>query len=266
MASATETPAATHDLVRAPLYTLWDFARYLKLPAASAALLTGRFFDWMEPELLHPHFWAHGPFPSAVVDGELRSGPGRFGRDTRLSFQRLADLFVRSGVFHVLAEVAGTAHEPEALEHLHRAVRRGLEDAGRVPVAFDADAAELVERLAEPFERHLEEAQALALRKQFALRLSRIETEVGEPVRVFPLTRDPAESSPKIVVLDPRVRFGRPALAGRGVPTDSVFERYLAGDSPAELAEDYGVPVEEIDEAVRYEARPPVAFFPLGGW
>ena len=75
-------------------------------------------------------------------------------------------------------------------------------------------------------------------RRQFELRevmdayLQRVERdEQGLPVKLFLLTRQqaPAEQ-PALVVVDPRVAFGRPVLAGTGVPTAVLAERFKAGE------------------------------------
>jgi uncharacterized protein (DUF433 family) len=120
--------------------------------------------------------------------------------------------------------------------------------------------------IASPVVGRLNERQAALVRKNFTLRLERVEAERGVPVRVYPPSRNPGEVSPRIVVLDPKVRFGRPTLAGRGVPTDTLFERYQAGDSPTELAQDYGITTDEVDEAIRFESGQPVTPFPFYGW
>jgi uncharacterized protein (DUF433 family) len=86
------------------------------------------------------------------------------------------------------------------------------------------------------------------------------------PIRIYPFSRDPPERSPRIVALDPRIRFGRPMLAERGVPTDILFERYQAGDAVAELAEDYDLTPPEVEEAIRYEALPPSPRLLFPGW
>lgn len=88
--------------------------------------------------------------------------------------------------------------------------------------------------------------------------LHRIERDPkGIPVRLYPflLKRrlEEAEKEPKLVVIDPRISFGRPVIAGTGIPTEVVAERYEAGDSMAELAEDYGRKASEIEATIRYE-------------
>jgi len=65
----------------------------------------------------------------------------------------------------------------------------------------------------------------------------------------------PVSDQPSIVVVNPSISFGRPVLEGTGVVTSILAERYKAGDSLDALAEDYGRPKEEIEEAIRYEIR-----------
>jgi len=77
----------------------------------------------------------------------------------------------------------------------------------------------------------------------------------GAPIRLFPFTRSSRELSdqPRSVVIDPKLSFGRPVLARAGVTTDVVQDRFNAGDSPEEMAEDYGVGTTDILEAIRFE-------------
>jgi uncharacterized protein (DUF433 family) len=58
---------------------------------------------------------------------------------------------------------------------------------------------------------------------------------------------------PRIVAIDPAVAFGRPVIAGSRVPTIEIFERFNAGESPDELAIDFGRRLDEIHEAIRCE-------------
>ena len=101
---------------------------------------------------------------------------------------------------------------------------------------------------------------------QFAMRtlleehLRRIERDQrGLAARLFPFTRTKpanpktAVDQPRVVLMDPAIQFGRPVIAGSRVPTAEVYERFSAGESPSELAEDFGRTVEEILEAVRCE-------------
>ena len=55
--------------------------------------------------------------------------------------------------------------------------------------------------------------------------------------------------------MDPRLAFGRPILLKAGVTTDVIKDRFMAGDSVAEMAEDYRVTESEIAEALRFEQK-----------
>lgn len=97
-----------------------------------------------------------------------------------------------------------------------------------------------------------------AMRGDFELALARIERDkAGTPVRLFPFSRSSAtdREQPRAVVIDPRLSFGRPVLSRVAVPTGIILDRFSAGDSLAELAGDYGVGEEEIEEAIRFEQQ-----------
>ena len=55
------------------------------------------------------------------------------------------------------------------------------------------------------------------------------------------------------MVIDPRVSFGRPSIIGTGIPTSIIAERYKAGESVEDLADDYGLQPLQIQEAIRSE-------------
>ena len=84
--------------------------------------------------------------------------------------------------------------------------------------------------------------------------LRRIEwDEFGLASRLYPFTRKRQPDEPKVIVIDPRISFGRPVLTGTGIRTAIVAERYKAGESIEELAKDYSREHLEIEEAIRCE-------------
>jgi len=84
--------------------------------------------------------------------------------------------------------------------------------------------------------------------------LRRIEwDEYGLARRLYPFTRKRHPDEPKVIVIDPRISFGRPVLAGTGIRTAIVAERYKAGESIEELAKDYSRERLDIEEAIRCE-------------
>ena len=86
--------------------------------------------------------------------------------------------------------------------------------------------------------------------------LRRVEwDETGLALRLYPFTRKKELDEPKFIVIDPYVSFGKPVLVGTGVPTSVVAERYKAGESVDELADDYGLGRTSVEEAIRCELR-----------
>jgi uncharacterized protein (DUF433 family) len=103
-----------------------------------------------------------------------------------------------------------------------------------------------------------------ALRELFEEHLRRIERDpyMGRPVRLFPFVRPPDKphvsdrvlpKEPWAVSIDPKVSFGRPVLAGTGVPTVELANRFSAGEPIESLAEDLSLDPKTIEEAIRYQ-------------
>ncbi len=94
----------------------------------------------------------------------------------------------------------------------------------------------------------------IAMREMIASYLKRVEwDEKGLAARLYPFTRSRGSDDPKIVVIDPLISFGRRSIAGTGIATAVVAERYKAGESTRDLATDYGCADAQIEEAVRCE-------------
>jgi uncharacterized protein (DUF433 family) len=53
------------------------------------------------------------------------------------------------------------------------------------------------------------------------------------------------------IIIDPRISFGAPAV--NGVPTWVIKGRYDAGESNADIAEDFGIKRDEVKEALKFE-------------
>jgi uncharacterized protein (DUF433 family) len=125
--------------------------------------------------------------------------------------------------------------------------------------AFQTDGLDLfVERYGELINASREGQRAM--KEIIGVYLKRIDRDTqGLPIKLYPFTRDteadvaPA-SDPRVVVMNPTVSFGRPVIAGTGIPVSSIYERYKAGDSVANLAQDFRLEISAIEEAIRCEA------------
>lgn len=99
----------------------------------------------------------------------------------------------------------------------------------------------------------------IAMRSMLQTHLQRVRRDDhGLPVRLFPFTRSRPEG-PEVVMIDPTVQFGRPCIASAAIPTAVIVERFKAGDSVENLADDYECRPDEIQEAIRYESAPRAA-------
>ena len=54
---------------------------------------------------------------------------------------------------------------------------------------------------------------------------------------------------------DPQVRFGKPVIEGTRVPVSVVVGAMAAGDSADEVAEEYGITLEDVRAALAYAAQ-----------
>ena len=244
-----------------PLYSPWDVARYLHVPIWSVLAMLGRSHP--DPEWFF-HIFRRWVPPFAAVDEHLEFP----GAGDRVTFQRLADLYIRAFTVHCLAELTQTEPMPSGRwEAFHKAAWRVLDNHRPAPTFFgQTSPAEGIARLVESIAEGSLSEKREWLEKRLLLCLDRVELTEGLPSRLYPFSRVPAEGSPRTIVIDPRTRFGRPTIAGRGLPTDILFERHQAGDSIAEIVEDYSLTTVELEEALRYEAMSSVQIFLFPGW
>jgi uncharacterized protein (DUF433 family) len=211
------------DPAQIPSYTIGEAARLVNV-----ALSTTRA-------------WIIGQsnFPPVVEIADPRS--------RTLSFQNLVEL-------HVLA--ATRRQHSISLQRVRQAVEFMTERLHvKHPLASQKMLTDGRDILIEWFGQYLNISQRGQgeMRQLLEAYLSRIEHKAGVPIRLYPFSRKAVLEDPRSIVIDPRVQFGRPCLAGTGVPTAAIAERYKAGESIESLASDYGRPRDHVEEAIRYE-------------
>lgn len=92
----------------------------------------------------------------------------------------------------------------------------------------------------------------LAMRKLLEAYLARVEWEKSFPVRLYPFLSGEIVD-PRPVAIDPAIAFGRPILVRTSIATSTIAERIDVGESVADVAADYDLTHEEVEEAVLYE-------------
>lgn len=117
-----------------------------------------------------------------------------------------------------------------------------LTDAGRV----------FVERYGELID--LSNSGQLAMRRLLEAHVKRVERDARSlPVRLYPFASADAWFEDRPVAIDPQVAFGRPVVRRMGISTRAIADRLDAGESVVELAKDYGLSSEEVEQAALYE-------------
>ena len=103
---------------------------------------------------------------------------------------------------------------------------------------------------------NISRAGQTAMRDVISAALRRIDRDPqGIPIKLYPFTRAAMDDTPAMVVIDPALSAGRPVIAGTGLATQVIAERYKAGESVRDLARDYEREDAEIEEAIRCELQ-----------
>jgi uncharacterized protein (DUF433 family) len=97
----------------------------------------------------------------------------------------------------------------------------------------------------------------LAMRDTLKGLLTRVEWDAnGLATRFFPIIEAvPDPKNDKIIFLDPSIRFGKPVIAAKGVPTNIIVELFDAGDSIEDIADEYDCTPLQIETAIYFECQ-----------
>ena len=87
----------------------------------------------------------------------------------------------------------------------------------------------------------------------FDAHLKRIEWgPLRSAVRLYPFLAEGAGDA-KPIIIDPEISFGRPVVGKAFVSTRTIVDRIDAGETVRDIARDYRLTPEAIQEAVLYE-------------
>jgi uncharacterized protein (DUF433 family) len=93
----------------------------------------------------------------------------------------------------------------------------------------------------------------LAMRRIFETHLQRVEWgALGSAIRLYPFVLAERRDE-KPIIIDPQIAFGRPVVEKAFVSTRTILERIDAGETVEDLARDYELTAEAIEEAVVFE-------------
>ena len=213
-----------------PAYTISEAAHYLTVPAATI------------------RYWSVGREGYVALITVPEHSP------TLLSFLNLTEL-------HVLAAIR-RKHEVKmpsvrrAIQYLAEHARRPIDE--RHPLIsheLETDGLDLFTAAYGDL-TNISRAGQTAMREIISAALRRIDRDPdGIPIKLYPFTRTAIDDAPAMVVIDPALSAGRPVIAGTGLSTQLIAERYKAGESVGDLARDYERKNAEIEEAIRCELQ-----------
>lgn len=216
----------------AAAYSVSEAARHLRLsPGTLRAWVAGRHY------------------PTAA--GERRSGGLIHPAQTRppmLSFWNL----VEAHVLRALRTDHGVSIPALRKALAYAEKRLGIE---RLLLSHDlhTDAGRLfLERYGELVD--LSNSGQLAMKRMLEAHLRRVEWDPSQlPARLYPFSAGNEHDGDRAIVIDPRVAFGRPVVVRAGVSTQAIVQRLDAGESVAEIADDYDLTQADVEQAVLYE-------------
>jgi uncharacterized protein (DUF433 family) len=216
----------------APAYTIAEAAKYARLPLATLrAWVLGRQYPARENV---------GQFEPLIRPASHQ--PALLSFSNLVEAHVLRSLRTEHGV-SVRALRAAVAYAQDKLGIQRLLLSEDLRtEAGKV---FLDQYGKLIE---------LSASGQLAMRRLLLDHLKRVEWDSSPfPIRFFPFVSLTAMGDDRVIAIDPRIAFGRPVVLRTGVSTSIIAERIDAGETVDELAADYDLGPEEIEEAALYE-------------
>ena len=211
-----------------PAYTISEAAHYLTIPASTV------------------RYWSVGEGDNKPLI-KVRNSYS----PTLLSFLNLVEL-------HVLAAIR--RKHVVTMSKVRKAIDYLVKNALNVPHPLISHKLETdgLDLFIDKYEQLINISQGgqTAMREIISAALSRIDRDSeGIPTKFYPFTRTAINDAPAMVVIDPKLSAGRPVIAGTGLATQLIAERYKAGESVSQLAQDYERGNAEIEEAIRCELQ-----------
>lgn len=228
MRGSTHTRKIAHDVRYAPAYPIVEAARYLHMP-------TSTLRTWVLG-------WKNAPAVIRLDDPRKR----------HLSFVNLVEA-------HVLASIR--RHHEVQLPKVRKALNYVSREFGLsrplMDQAFQTDGLDL---FIEHYDELINASQdgQRAMKEVVSAYLQRIDRDgKGLPIRLYPFTRkrESAEApvnAPRLILFAPDVAFGKPVVAGTGIPVEEIVSRFDAGDSLTDIAGDFRIEPLAVEEALRF--------------
>jgi uncharacterized protein (DUF433 family) len=211
------------DPRKVPRYAVGEAALYLRLPRATLKT------------------WVHRPDQNGRPAEAVIKLPASSGL---LSFQNLVEA-------HVLGAIRQHGVSLQRVRKALRFVQRKIQRPHPlITVKFQTDGVDL---FVKELGRLINASGAGQTEIDEAIRksLARIDRdEEGVASRLFPFVRG-TEGEPKVILMDPKLSFGKPVIVETGISVSVIVGRYRAGEDPDAIARDYRIPTDHVNDAIR---------------
>ena len=217
---------ATDERLELPLYGLSEAALYLRVPMTTL------------------EYWAFGRGRVSPLISVARKRPRAFSFMNLLECHMLASM--RTLFDLRLPKIR------RALAHLNKTSRF------KHPLIEEPLLTNRIDVLIREIDKfiNLSRGGQLAIPEIVEAHLERVEYDktLGA-FKFYPFVRERSSTEPKFIVIDPGLGFGKPVIAGTGISTAVIASRFNARESMPDLAKEYGLEEEQIEEAIRWETR-----------
>jgi uncharacterized protein (DUF433 family) len=215
----------TNGMMETPIYGLSEAAQYLRVPLNTL------------------RYWVHGGGSVPPLVTLAMSEP------SRLSFMNLLECHMLSSMRAIYEVRIPTVRKSlislaKYVRHKHPLVEQALQTDRRD--LFIEHLGSIV---------NLSKDQQILIPGVMEFHLERIERDPKGLFKFYPFVMERAENEPKLIQINPAVGFGKPVISGTGVSTLVVASRFNARESVPELASEYGVTPQQIEEAIRWEQK-----------
>jgi uncharacterized protein (DUF433 family) len=223
--SAAMKLTATHDSLELPMYGLSEAALYLRVPLKTL------------------EYWTIG----TGKNKPLIKAAGQHPRS--LSFMNLLECHMLAAMRSLydlrIAKIRkAVAHLNATSQFLHPLIEQPLY-TNRIDILIKELDAML----------NISRGGQFVMPEIVGVHLERIERDPDGLFKFFPFVRERRATEPKFIVINPRVGFGKPVIAGTGISTAVIASRFNARESIPDLAKEYGLDERQVEEAIRWETR-----------
>jgi uncharacterized protein (DUF433 family) len=213
------------ELMEVPIYGVAEAAQYLRVPRATLA------------------YWLRGGNSVPPIIELTSKSPAR------LSFSNLLECHVLSSLRAIYDVRLPKVRKSlvilaKFVNHRHPLINQ----------VFKTDRRDLfIDHLGEVI--NLSKNGQIQIRSVVELYLERVQPDPHGLFRFYPFVMERTANEPRLILIHPAVSFGKPVISGTGISTAVVASRFNARESIGDLATEYGVTPQQIEEAIRWEQR-----------